>query len=344
MDLRHPRMAELLPLLMAVAGVVGIGPFTVVRIVAGDYWVALLNAILVSLLVVIAWLIYRYRAIRTGKMGMALLCIAGVVTTMYLRGGGQILWTYPALIAMFYLLRPIEAIVVSAIAVGAVTPVLLASSDIIDVPVTFASIGVTLALAAAFSTLTLEHRRRLRAAALLDPLTGAGNRRALTDKLERLIDSGDESVSLLMLDIDHFKRINDRHGHAVGDTVLRQVAQTMTTTMRASDQLFRLGGEEFIVLAMASGLDLARRLGEALRIEVSELVFDSGAEQAAFAVTVSIGIAERLPGEPTNAWYRRVDDALYEAKRSGRNQICLADKTASLSGPVKYTAAPRING
>ncbi|MEM8983174.1 MAG: GGDEF domain-containing protein [Pseudomonadota bacterium] len=334
------QLDEWLILLLAVAGIIGIGPFIAVRLLAGNYAVAALNTALVGVLVVIAWLVYRYRAVRTGKAGLALLCIIGVIATMYLRGAGQILWAYPALIAMFYLLRPLEALLVSVVAIGAVSPVLIAGDASNEVSVTLASMAVTLALSAAFSTMTMEHRRQLREATLVDPLTKTGNRRAFTETLDTIIDDDEIAISLLMLDIDHFKRINDRHGHAIGDIVLQRVARSIETTMRASDRLYRIGGEEYVVLATGSGLNLARRLGEAVRVAVSDLVIEGAASEPPFSVTVSLGIAERLPGEHPDAWYRRVDDALYEAKRSGRNQICLADKTASLSGPCTYTAPP----
>ena len=262
---RPLQLEELLPILLAMTGIIGITPFVFVRLIERDWIVAILDSVIVLSLVAIAWSVYRYRAVRFASSLMALLCITGVVITIYARGPSQMLWTYPGLVAMFYLLRPLEAIAVSLIAVGSVSPILVRDQEPSQIAVTFASLFVTLALSGAFAAMTNGQRRRLRSLSLADPLTGAGNRRALDESMPTVIAQArrsDAPVSLVMIDLDHFKRVNDDFGHATGDKVLVAVCDQIRVKIRAVDGLFRVGGEEFVVLAIGSGLDLARRLGE----------------------------------------------------------------------------------
>ena len=155
-----------------------------------------------------------------------------------------------------------------------------------------------------------------------DPLTNTGNRRALEDRLREVVAGfrrNPQPASLLLFDLDHFKAVNDRHGHAKGDEVLQGVAQIVRLRIRVTDSMYRIGGEEFVVLLEGQDIQQASRLAEQLRtlIEVNELVSDPD-------VTVSIGVAEFEAGESAGDWLRRADDAMYQAKRLGRNRIVLA--------------------
>lgn len=165
-----------------------------------------------------------------------------------------------------------------------------------------------------------------------DSLTGLGNRRrfdrALADAVERSRRTG-EPVSLLLADVDHFKRINDTHGHELGDEVLRAVAGAIARAARRSDAVARYGGEEFAVLLCGASRDVALAAAERIRraVEGRELmVRDGGASLG--SVTLSIGCAVRAPDEPADALVRRADEALYAAKRGGRNRIVLAPEPA----------------
>jgi len=132
-------------------------------------------------------------------------------------------------------------------------------------------------------------------------------------------DRYDRPLSIVMLDIDHFKRINDRYGHAVGDSVLRQVAKVVETQIRSADALYRWGGEEFCVLSPETMLEGARESAERIRIAVAGADFGAVAE-----VTVSLGVAQWQAGELADALLRRVDGAMYAAKQAGRNRVELA--------------------
>ena len=129
-----------------------------------------------------------------------------------------------------------------------------------------------------------------------------------------------------MFDIDHFKKINDTHGHLAGDAVLAAVARVMTETIRAEDVLARYGGEEFAVICREIDLEGARILGERLRVAVEEERFEHDGK--VIPVTVSIGAAVESKVDDAQAFIAAADAAMYDAKRSGRNRVCIAkDKT-----------------
>lgn len=166
---------------------------------------------------------------------------------------------------------------------------------------------------------------RISELATRDELTGLLNRRAMTELLEaerqRTVRAGHQ-WSVAMFDIDHFKQVNDLHGHAGGDAVLRAVARTAQAAIRGSDTLARWGGEEFVVLLRDTGIDAARDVAERLRADLAALAVRIGA--ADWHITVSAGVTQFLPGEPTDATLSRADDALYEAKAAGRNRVRIA--------------------
>jgi diguanylate cyclase (GGDEF)-like protein len=188
------------------------------------------------------------------------------------------------------------------------------------------------------ATQTLSH---------LDPLTGLFNRRFLVEQAPRLWRQARRDgtrVAAMVLDLDHFKRLNDAHGHAAGDAVLRLVARSLGATVRPADVLARMGGEELVVLGLVGDPDEAARLAERLRTAVAV-----SRTAAGHAVTASVGIAVTRPvdGEDAiDALWRligRADAAMYEAKQQGRDRVAsmrvprarvpIPDASAALSGP-----------
>ena len=130
-------------------------------------------------------------------------------------------------------------------------------------------------------------------------------------------------AAVLLLDIDHFKSINDVHGHAVGDHVLRATAQTLRLSVRSGDLVMRWGGEEFLLGLPGASPDAAWAVAESLRQQVAA-VRHLQADEQMFSVTVSIGVASLQPGESLDLAVERADGALYAAKRGGRNRTVLA--------------------
>jgi diguanylate cyclase (GGDEF)-like protein len=161
--------------------------------------------------------------------------------------------------------------------------------------------------------------------ALRDPLTGAGNRIAMEQTLQREIEMSRrhlQPLSLLMLDIDHFKQVNDLHGHGAGDEVLKAVAASIKDQLRNVDMVFRYGGEEFLILLSNTSREAAAMVGERLRY--ANQAQDYYADGQLIELTVSLGCATLLPGESAESLLRRADSALYVAKREGRNRLTMA--------------------
>ena len=158
----------------------------------------------------------------------------------------------------------------------------------------------------------------LRNLAVTDTLTGVWNRRHGTELLTADLSARrpGQALSLLMLDIDHFKTINDTFGHQAGDHVLIEIASRLRRSLRGSDMVARWGGEEFVVLLRDCALPDALRLAEDIRAAIAELPFG-----AMGSLTVSVGVAEARAGEDLTTWLERADQALYRAKRSGRNEV-----------------------
>jgi|GEM_PF-403741 len=174
-------------------------------------------------------------------------------------------------------------------------------------------------------------RDKLRDSALTDPLTGLKNRRFLDTIMETEIARADrykQSMSMLCLDLDHFKNVNDTWGHPIGDEVLLMTAVLVKQTIRESDVVVRLGGEEFIVLLPQTGIEAALEAAERIRKAI-----EAAKHPIAGKFTVSVGVIERNKGESYTGMYKRVDEALYLAKNAGRNCVKAYDDKAE-SGAV----------
>ncbi|MGH3544718.1 MAG: GGDEF domain-containing protein, partial [Mycobacteriales bacterium] len=172
-------------------------------------------------------------------------------------------------------------------------------------------------------------RRAMERLAHTDSLTGLANRRHFDAALTRLLVQAEltkEDVSLILLDLDFFKRINDSYSHVVGDQILAAVAAELARHCRASDLAARVGGEEFAVLLPGISLDVAAVMAERLRGWVAEL--DVSRYGAGLTVTVSAGVASASGGD-SNALITATDRALYQAKTRGRNQVCVAESSAA---------------
>lgn len=171
-----------------------------------------------------------------------------------------------------------------------------------------------------------------------DELTGLGNRRLLMMRLERELERARRyrhPLSVLCIDIDHFKKLNDRCGHPTGDEALRALARLMESTVRKIDTLARVGGEEFVVVLPRADILEAASVAEKLRRLVASNLLPGGEGQPEGRLTVSVGVAQLNPGESTPALLTRGDLALYAAKDAGRNRVAIYAE----SGPEPYEGA-----
>lgn len=166
-----------------------------------------------------------------------------------------------------------------------------------------------------------------------DALTGLFNRRAILAHLEALHRDrrqASQTLCLMMCDVDHFKSINDRYGHGVGDEVLRKVAHALCQNLRDGDRLGRIGGEEFLIVLATADVEDARQVAERLRHLVSSMEVQCG-EGTSLSVTISIGVAQSLPQDDDwSGAIARADEGLYAAKRSGRDKVVVTDAQTRL--------------
>jgi len=248
----------------------------------------------------------------------SIMVVAGTCATIFMNPAG-VFWAFPAMLTATFLTRPLLGSVLAAALVGS----LFVQGD--SLAATGQSIAVILALAAnalfgaLFAQRTRVRHEELEAIASVDALTGAHNRRALESELEIAVATfrrDGRAIALVLIDLDHFKKINDQFGHDMGDRVLQQFVALAQQSVRSIDRLFRFGGEEFVLLMPntdAVGIELSMShlrsaLREALRVRDC-------------AITISIGGAVLRKGEAPEAWLGRADAALYRAKQAGRNRL-----------------------
>ncbi len=302
----------------ATSGVVLAG-FAISHGIFGDQQLFLWVGTLAALLISFAWVTWRNGRISDGAI-YAVLVGANLVTLFALYKLHQlgIYWVYPVVAVNFAFLQPKPGLFCNfafGAAAVALASVWAPHPELIRIGLTF---FILMMFGFSFSYYLTEQQKELRKLANIDPLTGIGNRRALQHELEKSRDAHIRygcTASLLVIDVDHFKSINDAVGHVEGDRVLCNVVDLLQNRIRQTDRVFRYGGEEFVVLTPHTSLSRAVQLAEQLREGVSTLQ-----TRPRRPITVSMGIAELESGETTEDWLSRGDQALYQAKEGGRNQ------------------------
>ncbi len=203
-------------------------------------------------------------------------------------------------------------------------------------------VGVHSTMKFAFSDeLEAEYQRKLAEGALHEPLTGLYNRRHFMERLAGELAAAQRhgrALSLLVIDVDHFKKVNDQYGHLAGDEALKMIAHVMQGALRKEDVLARYGGEEFVVLARETALGGAKALGERIRkaVERSRVAWQGQdlSLTVSIGVTVSIGLSHFEPGRTDREMLEAADRALYQAKQAGRNCV-VAVEIEPPRGPPK---------
>lgn len=178
-----------------------------------------------------------------------------------------------------------------------------------------------------------EANKKLQVMAVTDELTGAYNRREAMSRLKSLTHAGDrygQLFSCILLDIDYFKKFNDRHGHAAGDYVLRNVTEIVQRCVRVTDAVCRIGGEEFLIICPFTPIEGALACAEKIRCDIADAVFEVG--EAKLNVTVSLGVAQREGREAVDDILHRADEALYASKQAGRNRVTTAEHAVAACG------------
>ncbi|GAA0845289.1 GGDEF domain-containing protein [Marinobacter szutsaonensis] len=309
--------------LLGLSGFLGITPFAVLRFHQGDVVTGVVDVLILCGVcggVVYAWVTGDTR--RSGLV-MAIVASFGAVVVAGLVGDPGLFWLYPCLITSFFLTPPRVAIAINVSAVVLMVALGEAFSGLEQMGSFVSTALVVSACAFVFASRNEDQRRRLEHLATIDPLTGVKNRRAMDEELaiaQAHASRTGIACALILLDIDHFKQINDEYGHSVGDEVLVDLVNVLRKNTRKSDQLFRYGGEEFVLLVPAiDGVGLKTMIGNLQQLLRNHVKHPGG------SITASFGVAELDWGERVDSWLARADDALYQAKETGRDRAVFAE-------------------
>jgi diguanylate cyclase len=296
-------------------------PFAVYRAVTANWPVAILDFGLV--LGICFPMVYAWRSGNTKAAGVVLVVLysSGAVISATMLGVVGLFWMYATILANFFLVERRPAAAITAVCLLALVLLGKGFSDKAQMFSFIATTGLVSALAFVLANRTESQRRKLELLATRDPLTGAYNRRVMTEELGIAVEAFKRhrtAMALIILDLDHFKQINDQYGHAEGDKVLIAFTQLVKQSTRSADRFFRYGGEEFVLLCPAVSATDLPSIAEKLRLRINMDLQcgDSG-------VTVSLGATVLRDGEDWQSWLRRADTALYKAKAAGRNVVMI---------------------
>lgn len=309
---------ELILMLLSGSAALGLIPFVILRIRSGDWTIAILDMCLFLVFTTNGLYVYKTSKIEIPRLTFALLLVVSMFVGFYIKGVGQLPWSYPALVAIFFAVRPKLAALLCLILITWFAKVLFPLMEIFEYTIFLTTLSTTCLFVFVFANLTRQQHKALLKLSRRDPLTNLRNRRAFDTKIEESIGSirNQLKTCLLLFDIDHFKKINDELGHDVGDQVLRKLGEIISSRMRRTDYVYRIGGEEFAIILSNSNSNNAYDVAVDILgiVEQSNLVNDR-------KITVSLGIAEYCEKESKESWYKRCDQALYLAKQSGRNNV-----------------------
>lgn len=301
--------------------VAGVLPFALYRLVAGPVSVALLDFAVIAAAAGAIAHVWRGGEVEPAARVISVVMGAGVLGVAAIVGAYATHWVYPYIIAVFLITTRRWAVGLTAATLVGLLLIPDAYASVLQAAMHTTTGALTAAFAYVFAQRAGRQHAHLHRLATHDELTGALNRRSLGGELGQAIDAArhDSGVaSLAVLDLDHFKDINDAHGHDTGDRVLAEFARLVRDGTRRSDRFFRLGGEEFLLLLPGADAAALARLCETLR-EATRTRLEAGGAP----VTVSIGAAVLKPGEPAHEWLARADRAMYRAKREGRDRVVI---------------------
>lgn len=314
---------------MCALATVAITPFTAYHVATGAWLMAAITgtAALFTGAALVSLFRNRRDAGLIGRVGKVIVLVSNVsvLAGTIVKPDTTFYWLYPLVFINFYLLPLTLAVAVN---VTASAVVLWATRNMLPpdhLSRLAATIPLCLFFGLVFSSSVLRQRRELHHLAHHDVLTGVGNRLALDLALEEAAERlrrYRETCSLIILDIDRFKAVNDAVGHLKGDAVISEFARLVNGRIRKADRLFRFGGEEFLIVLPHTAVPDARHLAESLRAVVEQHDFGVGGR-----ITASGGVAELGAREDVEDWLGRADRALFSAKRAGRNRIHTSDSS-----------------
>lgn len=304
---------------MSVAAGVLLTPVAVSHLLYDRPWMALVVALLVVWVLTDAWRLRTGRGPLVAYQFLVVPVALGVGLSLTAQGIVGALWSYPALILIHFVVSRHAAFVCSLVLIGATVGMTsLNVGNDIAVRVAASQLMTWLMVNIVLNALALEHNK-LQQQATTDPLTGALNRRqmdAALGELGKRARGKPVPASILLIDVDNFKQVNDQRGHGAGDQVLIGLVRLLHQRKRAVDSLYRIGGEEFLLLLQDTGAEAAASVAEQLRalVGAADLLPD-------MPVTISIGVAECQIGYRPEQWLKAADVAMYRAKSGGRNRV-----------------------
>lgn len=305
---------------IALTALVVLTPFSINNFYQTRYLLGVGCVFILSLLTYNAWSVYQRNVVPWTTPGLLCPAIVGFLATSFAQQGVVgAFWCYPALISFYFMLSERHARLLNLVLLCAIIPVAFHTiSTPLAIRVTATLFAVSIFSGFSIRVIT-EQQRRLGRMAVRDPLTGLYNRALLEPALETALEQSRRSsspLSLIVMDLDRFKSINDNYGHDGGDRVLREVGNLLRTRLRQSDQVFRLGGEEFLIVLFQTEKSTAQMLAEEIRGTLSSLEILPGRP-----VTASLGVSGWRQHEHWQELLKRADTRLYEAKSQGRNQV-----------------------
>lgn len=297
-------------------------PPTFIRLVNQHWGVFFLDLFLVSSAAFIFYNTYKSRYLNFLKIYMCCLVSTGASLTVILGGVEQVYWLYPTTLTAFFLVSQKLAfifLIAMSIAVG---NVVFTSVSGIEAMTIYLSLYGTAGFINAFSHEIMSENESLSSLASLDHLTGAGNRRSYEEKAlicQNLLDQKGVPATLIALDIDDFKILNDTHGHITGDNVLQHLCGAIDKRLTRNARLYRIGGEEFAILLPENEQEEGVHFAQMI-----QFVLSNKNDPLLPPYTVSMGVAQNAKGESIEQWLERADKAMYKSKRNGKNRISAA--------------------
>ncbi|MEW6982655.1 GGDEF domain-containing protein [Colwelliaceae bacterium 6471] len=330
---------EVVILAISLISFIGIFPFCIIRFINKEWTIAVFDLILSLLSIFIFLYVWNTHKTTLAKYILSALFVFASLATIELKGVVQIPWLFPSMIGVFFLLDRKVGLFVNMISLTVSLFMLSDKLPLIQLLTFIVTIVSTNLFAFAFSLQNYRQQKKLVSIARKDPLTGVLNRRAFNEAINEIVmrqNRNFTSQSLILLDIDEFKAINDEWGHDIGDEVLINLTKAILKKLRKTDRLFRIGGEEFAILPYETNQEMSANIAENIRIaiEQSQLLTNK-------TVTISLGIATYQSGESYPQWFKRADRALYEAKEKGKNILCgqLSDADESKLKQVNISAS-----
>lgn len=304
-------------MLLALLGVFLLAPFIIVNLVNSNYLLASGIFVVVITFLYLNFIISRnHKRVKLVGWIIAPIMLPTLLFAFYQLGLKGALWLYPAVIVLYLVVPIIPALIINVVLVIAVT---FMAVNVLDTDIAIrlvASLTAVNVFIAGLIFVLEAQQRYLKNIALTDQLTGLGNRTHLHAKVEELLDLANRArtpISLVSMDLDWFKRINDTYGHSEGDESLRALAKLLLERLRKTDLAYRMGGEEFLLILHDTDLQGALNLAEELKSKIEK--------SAEIRTTSSFGVAQYQHGEPFSQCLKRSDDCLYRAKNSGRNCV-----------------------